>query len=501
MTEEEKKAMLETVKTQNKEQIDGFKAEFKTLGEDTVKDFAKKADVEAQTKNINEVSEKASKTEKEVAQIVEDLNKTALEVKALKEDGLMSKETANKFEKDVQEWAGSTEFKAWLDSGLKGASPELRLKYTITGGARTGTILITNQSNVVSDAFVARKKHVRDIMNVIPTDMPNHTFDKVTEWTPGADMVSENGDAPTFDIKTAEQSVNIKRIAGIMDISNNVMRSIPYLVRKIQSTAPEKLRNVEDFQLLFGDGLGNNVQGIYPQATTFDLTGPSFVAGKVASVASYNSGTQCLITFVDVHGLTNAFKITFAAATAAGYNAAFQVNVKTDKSIVIDKAYVAEGVTSAWTATSAHYLKNAIDGAQEYDVLMASKAFMSGSEYTLSAFVLNPATVAKIESLKATTLEYVGKIERLNGTLHISGTPVIESNSIPANKFLGGDFYAAAELLEYEGLSLRFVEDVSYVKANKQALYITEQIMLPIYNPFMFVKGDFATAITALETV
>lgn len=488
----DEKELLEKVQSEANSAVEKFKTELTAI--------AKK---EAEGKITKEEAEKAAKEvtktmETEITKLREDLNAMNLQLKNI-EDGGISKEIENKFEKDVKEWASSAEFKSWVEGGLKGASPELRLKYTITGGNRTGTVLITNQSSVVSDAFVARKKHVRDLMNVIPTDMPNHTFDRVTEWTPGADMVSENGDAPTFDIKTAEQSVNVKRVAGIMDISNNVMRSIPYLVRKIQSTAPEKLRNVEDFQLLFGDGAGNNVDGIYKQATTFDITGPSFVAGKVASVASYNGGTQCLITFAAVHGLTNAFKITFASATSAGYNATFQVNVKTDKSIVIDKAYVAETDTSAWTATSAHYLKNAIAGAQEYDALMAAKSFMAGSEYTLSGYILNPATATLIESIKGTTLEYVGKIERINGVLYISGTPVVETNAIPAGKFLGGDFFAATELLEYEGLSLRFVEDVSYVKANKQALYITEQIMLPVYNPFMFVKGDFATVIAAIK--
>lgn len=500
-TEEEKKAMLDTVKEQNKEQLDSFKAEIKQLSDDSQKGIMTKEEAE---KRFNDISEKLQKVDvesvkNELSELKDSLKIQGEAIKSIKEVPAVENKK-NKFEEDVKTWVDSSEFKSWVDGNMKGTSPELSLKYSLTGGNRTGTTLITEQSTKVSDSFVARKLHIRDLMNVIATDMPNHTFDRITAWTPGADMVTENGDAPTFDVTTAEQTVNVKRVAGIMDISNNAFRSLSYLKAKITTTAPEKLRNVEDFQLLFGDGAGNNINGIYRQATTFDLTGPSFSAGAVASVASYDGGAKILVTFGAVHGLTNANKITFASATHTGYNATFQVNVKTDKSIVLDKSYTAEADTSAWTATSVHYLKNAIDGAQEYDVLMAAKAYMSNSEYVLTAFVLNPATAALIESLKSTQLEYVGKIERLGGVLNIGGVPVIENNSLPTGKFLGGDFYAAAELLEYQGMSLRFVEDVSYVKANKQALYITEQIMLPVYNPFMFVKGDFATAKTALET-
>ena len=46
MTEEEKKAMLESVKTQNKEQIESFKAEFKQLAEDAKKGLLTKEEVE-----------------------------------------------------------------------------------------------------------------------------------------------------------------------------------------------------------------------------------------------------------------------------------------------------------------------------------------------------------------------------------------------------------------------------------------------------------------------
>lgn len=499
----DEKELLEKVTGEATKAIEKFKDEYKSIAEKAAEGKMSKEDVDKALKELGDkanqfTSEQMTELTKQLDEVKEELKKSALELKSLKENK-MTPESKNKLREDLKGWMGSEDFKSWANKNYKGSSPELELKYSLTSG-RTGTVLVSSRSAKVSDEFEPRKMHVRDLMSVLPTDMSNHVFDKVTAWTPGCDMVSENGDAPTFDVTTEEQSVSVKRVAGIMDISNNAMRSADYIIRHIESRAPEKLLNVEDFQILFGDGAGNNLSGLYKNATTFDLTGPSFAATAISSVATYDGGDKILVTFAAAHGLTNANKITIANATEATYNSTFTVNVKSEKQIVLDVAYVAEADTSAWTATSKHYLYQSVDGAQEYDVLISTKAFMANSEYSLSAYVLNPAVAAKIEMLKATDEQYVGKIQRINGTLFVAGIPVIEHNSMPAGKFFGGDFAAAAELLQYEGISMRFVEDVDYVKANKQALYITEQLLLPIYNPFMFVKGDFATAKAALET-
>jgi hypothetical protein len=77
---------------------------------------------------------------------------------------------------------------------------------------------------------------------------------------------------------------------------------------------------------------------------------------------------------------------------------------------------------------------------------------------------------------------------------------VVETNAVPYNKFLSGAFVDAVELLQFEELTLSFVTDTTYAKANKVMALIEEDILLPIYNPNKFVFGDFTTAKAALET-
>lgn len=124
---------------------------------------------------------------------------------------------------------------------------------------------------------------------------------------------------------------------------------------------------------------------------------------------------------------------------------------------------------------------------------------MEGSEYMGTGVLLNPTALNVIRETKDTTGRPVYDLKVVGGVTYIDDMPVINTNSISSDVFVVGDFVNAIELLQYQNTTLQFVQDVSYVKKNKQALYVSEEILLPIYNPFMFVKGSFADVKTALE--
>lgn len=272
MTELEQKALLDSVKNQVKEQLEAAQKGLVTIE-------ALKSIEEAIAKLSGENPEVKKLTD-EIATLTKAMADQNVELKKLKEEGIKNENIESiekKFNRDLSEFMDSEEYKAWSASP-KGVGPELKLKYSLSSGS-TGTVMTTSTSPIVSDSFVPRKLHLRNIMSVIQTDMSEHTFDRVTAWVPGCGVTSENGDANTFDITTAEQTVHTKRISGIMDISNRVLRSKAYLTRHILARAPEKLYNVEDAEILFGDGSGDHVDGIYKNATTFDLTGTTFAAG------------------------------------------------------------------------------------------------------------------------------------------------------------------------------------------------------------------------------
>lgn len=418
-----------------------------------------------------------------------------------KENTPVFKSREEAIEKATEMLLENKEYQSWVDSGCKGKCPvNIDVKYSITS-SRTGNTLITTQSGVVSDPYTIRPIHARDLIPTMATDQPYLVHDVVTAFDNPALGLSETADALEVSITTSETTTSYKRIAIFMDITKTAMKAVKWLRGHIVSRLPEKIKNHEDFQLLFGDGAGNNVDGLFKNATLLNLDGPSFSAGAIASVATYQGGAKSIITFAADHGLNNGMIITFANFTSAGFNAAFVVNVRTSKSIVIDIAYVADADVSDVTATTKYGLKNAINLATEVDVLNAAKAVMRVGEYQITGHVINPQDGAIIEGLKDTTGQYLGsRIERINGVLYIAGTPCIETNAMKQGWFMSADFRNVAELLEFIGLSLTFVEDTTYAKANKVMLLAEEQIVFPIYNKFLATYGNFSTVKTALET-
>ncbi len=395
----------------------------------------------------------------------------------------------------------SDEYKDWAKGNYMKTPPEVTVKYAIDTD-RTGTALITSHSTYVQTENGLPSLHVRDLFTVIPTDLPVHVFDKITEWSGDVAWVGENDEATAINFKSEEVPISAVHVRGYITMSKTAMRSIVWMENFINKNLPVKLLNSEDFQLIFGDGSSKQVSGLMKNAQTYDLSGKSFAAATISAVATYNSGTQALLTFAAAHGLKNGYKITIAGATAAGYNATFDVNVASSTQILLDVTYVAES-PAAWTATTKHGLKNSVDNATEIDVLLSIRGFLASSEYPVTGHIINPAMGAKIELLKNTTTDYLqngGKVERKNGVLYVGGIRCIEINSMPFNSFLSGSFNSAAELMQFTELTLSFQIDAELARKNKVQALIAEEILFPIYNPFMFVSGNFTTAKAALET-
>jgi len=453
------------------------------------------APIEEKLKEVNS-SEKTSQIEK----AIDELSLRIAGISNQKQEIVFeSREKA--IQKATEELLEDKDYQRWVDNGCKGKCPtSIEVKYSITS-SRTGNVSITNQSGVVSDPYSIRPLHIRDLIPVLETDQPYLVHDVVTSFDNPALGLSETADALEVTMTTSETTTSYKRIAIFMDITKTALKGVKWLRGHIMSRLPEKIKNHEDFQLLFGDGAGANVDGLFKNATLLNLDGPSFVAGTIASVASYQAGAKALITFTNDHNLNNGMIITFALFTSGGYNTSFPVNVMTSKSIILDIAYVADAVVSDVTATTKYGLKNAINLATEIDCLNAAKSVMRVGEYQVTGHVINPQDSAIIEGLKDTTGRYNdSKIERINGVLFIDRIPCVETNAMKQGWFMSADFRNIAELLEFIGMSISFIEDTSYAKANKVMLIAEEQIVFPIYNKFLATYGNFATVKAALET-
>ncbi len=114
-----------------------------------------------------------------------------------------------------------------------------------------------------------RRMTVRDLLS--PGQMDGSTLEYVQEtgFTNNAGMVAEAAAKPGSDIKLAMKSTTAKVIAHWMKASRQVLEDIAQLRSIIDERLLYGLAFKEETQLLNGDGTGQNLLGIIPQATAY----------------------------------------------------------------------------------------------------------------------------------------------------------------------------------------------------------------------------------------
>jgi HK97 family phage major capsid protein len=380
----------------------------------------------------------------------------------------------------------------------------------------TGESYITNVTNRIVDAPEIERYNIRNLLTIQSTDMPQIAFMVVYDWSDNTGMVSENGELPESAFKEKEEIFSTKRLGTFINISKNMLKSMKQLIQHISQKLPARLKYVEDNQLLFGDGTGNNVNGIFNDSLDFKDTVTPVVraAGDVASVATANAGASIALTLttpITAGDVNVGDYVYITGATETSYNGTLiPVEVVTSTTVLqLGVTYVAEADTSGWTFTvvAAKYsgIFMGTDSAQFVDVLLDASAIVNEQEYKNTGFVLHPLDASKILKYKDTTDNYLSNGAIVNiqrnaaGVLFIGGVPVIETTAMTQGKFACGDWALAAALWIYEDMELVFSEDNESIRKNQVQVSIQEQIIFPIYNHLMFVTGDFTEAITTID--
>lgn len=114
-----------------------------------------------------------------------------------------------------------------------------------------------------------RRMTVRDLLT--PGRMDGNTLEYVKEtgFVNSAGMVAEGGAKPQSDIKLDLVSTSARVIAHYMKASRQAMDDVSQLRSLIDNRLRYGLAYKEEGQLLNGDGTGQNLNGIIPQATAY----------------------------------------------------------------------------------------------------------------------------------------------------------------------------------------------------------------------------------------
>lgn len=213
-------------------------------------------------------------------------------------------------------FTGSDEYKKFLKSGDSKSrsfavkSFERFAKKTITGAALGAVDGYLYSSERVTEWMRApeRTDRVRDLIPVLPTGQGAIEFVRETGFTNNAAPVPEfDADDETEKPKSAITfeivNLSVKTIAHWLPATRQIINDSTQLKSYIDSRLIYGLKLAEDEQVLYGDGLGENLQGILTQAGIQTYNWSAGNVGDTKIDAVRRAMTKALVAHYPVSGV------------------------------------------------------------------------------------------------------------------------------------------------------------------------------------------------------
>lgn len=175
-----------------------------------------------------------------------------------------------------EQFIESEGFKSFAESGFskQARGADMRIKATITSattdadGSAGAGVQNTRLPGIIAPPD--RRMTIRDL--ITPGRMDGSTLEYVREtgFNNEADVVAEGAVKPDSDIQFDLVTTSAKVIAHWMKASKQILDDFSQLRSYIDNRLLYGLAYVEEQQLLNGDGQGQNLHGILPQATAYN---------------------------------------------------------------------------------------------------------------------------------------------------------------------------------------------------------------------------------------
>ncbi|MBB2973954.1 phage major capsid protein [Mesorhizobium sp. RMAD-H1] len=174
-----------------------------------------------------------------------------------------------------QQFVENPNVKSWAEGRPTQGKADMRFKATITSattdtpGAAGAGVAPTRRPGVLM--LPDRRLTVRDL--ITPGQMDGNSLEYVREtgFTNNAAPVAETATKPESDIKFDLITTSAKVIAHWMKASKQILDDFAQLRSIIDGRLLYGLAFKEELQLLNGDGTGQNLHGIIPQASAYAL--------------------------------------------------------------------------------------------------------------------------------------------------------------------------------------------------------------------------------------
>lgn len=198
-------------------------------------------------------------------------------------DTKMQTANSSRSVKTIEEVVAESEIKSMIGGGKRGrAHMELSgvdLNNFLSRKTVTASTLGTSTPGVVQyemdGGVVAAARLTPRMRNVIPsrpTSLPRIAWLKETVRPTKASPVAEAGQKLEVGITVEAAYEDVKKIAIIMKASDEILADATELAGFMRAELANRVREEEDYQILFGDGSGNNLHSLTHQAQAWDLT-------------------------------------------------------------------------------------------------------------------------------------------------------------------------------------------------------------------------------------
>ena len=222
--------------------------------------------------------EKLSQDAKEAADVaMTKLNELRAQVEELEQKAARRKEEQAEAKSLGDQFVESDSFKSLAGSASQRGRADMQLKATITLattdtlGAAGDTVQVTRVAGIVAPP--ERRMTVRDLITPGRMDGNALEYVKETGFVNNAGMVAEAAAKPQSDLKFDLVSTTAKVVAHYVKASRQILSDSSMLASYIDGRLRYGLAFKEEQQLLNGDGTGQNLLGIIPQATAYAAPG------------------------------------------------------------------------------------------------------------------------------------------------------------------------------------------------------------------------------------
>jgi HK97 family phage major capsid protein len=187
----------------------------------------------------------------------------------------------------------SPEFKAWIDSGgMKSTQsgyvhPLPRAALTSIATTNTNTVGVAPDLQPGVIPGTQRRLTIRDLITPGRTQSNMIQYVRETGFTNNAAPVSEGDTKPESSLVYALTQSAVVTIAHWLKASKQILDDFMQLQSNIDGRLRYGLALVEENQLLKGSGVGNNLNGIYTQATAF--AAPIVIGGAPTKIDTIGS--------------------------------------------------------------------------------------------------------------------------------------------------------------------------------------------------------------------